>query len=211
MNRQITKLAVAALILVAALIVATTYWQTWAAAGLAEKQDNAIQRVAQFSIKRGKIFAADGTVLATNVRRKVGGRTLYFRRYPQGTLFAQLVGYSTQVRSRAGLERSENAYLTASNANLGTVLNKTFDKLKGATVKGNSLLLTVRPAVQRLAMAQLAGKCGAAVALEPRTGKVLVLASQPSYDPNLVEKRFNRIPKVSAGCTGPLLNRATAG
>ena len=36
MNRQITKLAVASLILLAALIVGTTYWQTWASAGLAE-------------------------------------------------------------------------------------------------------------------------------------------------------------------------------
>ena len=213
MNRQITKLAVAALILVAALIVATTYWQTWAAAGLAEKQDNAIQRVAQFSIKRGKIFAANGTVLATNVRRRVGGRTLYFRRYPQGPLFAQLVGYSTQVRSRAGLERSENAYLTSSNSNLSTVLDRTLDKLKGVTIEGNDLFLSVRPGIQRVAMQQLAGKCGAAVVMNPRTGKIYALASQPTYDPNLVEKHFNRIRTTSSGCrfAAPLLNRATAG
>ena len=123
MNKQITKLAVASLILLAALVVATTYWQTWASASLAAKQDNAIQRVAQFRIKRGLIRAADGTLLATNVRRKVGGQTLYFRRYPTGKLFANLVSYSTQVRSRAGLEQSENAYLTASNANLSTIFN----------------------------------------------------------------------------------------
>src|SRR5919199_2523397 len=213
MNRQITKLAVAALILVAALIVATTYWQTWATASLAAKQDNAIQRVAQFRIKRGKILAADGTVLATNVRRKVGGQTLYFRRYPTGGLFAQLVGYSTQVRSRAGLERSENAYLTSSNSNLSTVLDRTLDRLKGITIQGNDLFLTVRPRIQRLAMEQLAGKCGAAVVMNPRTGKVYALASQPTYDPNLVERHFNRIRTTSAGCrfAAPLLNRAAAG
>jgi peptidoglycan glycosyltransferase len=212
-NRQIAKLAVAALVLLAALIVATTYWQTWAAASLAEKQDNAIQRVAQFEIKRGLIRAADGTVLARNVRRKVGGRTLYFRRYPTAGLFAQLVGYSTQVRSRAGLERSENAYLTSSNSNLGTVLNRTLDRLKGVTIKGNDLILSARPRIQRLAMEQLAGKCGAAVVMNPRTGKVYALASQPTYDPNLVEKHFNRIRTQSAGCrfAAPLLNRATAG
>ena len=50
---QITKLALVALALVTALIVATTYWQTWAAAGLADRQDNSIQRVAQFTIRRG--------------------------------------------------------------------------------------------------------------------------------------------------------------
>jgi peptidoglycan glycosyltransferase len=212
-NRQISKLAVASLILLAALIVATTYWQTWASAGLAAKQDTAIQRVAQFRIKRGKILAADGTVLATNVRRKIGGQTLYFRRYPTGGLFAQLVGYSTQVRSRAGIERDENAYLTASNSNLGTVLDKTIDKLKGVTIKGNDLILSVRPGLQRLAMNQLAGKCGAAVVLNPKTGRVYALASRPTYDPNLVEKHFNRIRATGAPCrpAAPLLNRATAG
>ncbi len=145
MNRQITKLAVASMILLAALIVGTTYWQTWASAGLAEKQDNAIQRVAQFRIKRGLIRAADGTILATNVKRKVDGQTLYFRRYPTGRLFANLVGYSTQGRSRAGLEQSENAYLTSSNANLSTIFNKTLDKIKGVTITGNDLVLSSRP------------------------------------------------------------------
>jgi penicillin-binding protein A len=212
-NRQITKLAVASLILLAALIVGTTYWQTWASAGLAEKQDNAIQRVAQFRIKRGVIRAADGTLLATNVRRRVGGQTLYFRRYPTGKLFAQLVGYSTQARSRAGLEQSENAYLTSSNANLGTLLNKAIDKLKGVTITGNDLVLSVRPGLQRIAMAQLAGKCGAAVVMNPKTGKVYALASQPSYDPNLVERHFNKIQAIRAPCqpAAPLLNRATNG
>ena len=213
MNRQVTKLAVASLILLSALIVATTYWQTWASAGLAEKQDNAIQRVAQFRIKRGVIRAADGTLLATNVRRKAGGQTLYFRRYPTRGLFAQLVGYSTQVRSRAGLEESENAYLTSSNANLGTILNKTLDKIKGVTITGNDLILSVRPRIQRLAMSQLAGKCGAAVVMNPKTGKVYALASQPTYDPNLVENHFNLIKAPGAPChpAAPLLNRATDG
>ncbi|TMM27663.1 MAG: penicillin-binding protein 2 [Actinobacteria bacterium] len=213
MNRQITKLAVASLILLAALIVATTYWQTWASAGLAEKQDNAIQRVAQFRIKRGLIRAADGTILATNVRRKVGGQTLYFRRYPTGRLFADLVGYSTQGRSRAGVEQSENAYLTSSNANLSTIFNKTIDRIKGVTITGNDLILSVRPSIQRLANQQLAGKCGAAVVMNPKTGKVYALASQPTYDPNLVENHFNLIKAPGAPChpAAPLLNRATDG
>jgi peptidoglycan glycosyltransferase len=212
-NRQITKLAVAGMILLAALIVGTTYWQTWASATLAEKQDNAIQRVAQFRIKRGIIRAADGTVLAANVRRKVAGQTLYFRTYPTHGLFAQLIGYSTQVRSRAGLEQSENAYLTASNANLDTIFRKTLDKIKGVTITGNDLVLSVRPSVQRLAMQQLAGKCGAAVVMNPKTGRVYAIASQPTYDPNLVEKHFNRIKAPNAPChpAAPLLNRATAG
>jgi len=83
-------------VLIAALIVGTTYWQTWANAGLADRQDNAIRLVAQFSIKRGMVYAGDGmTLLALNVRQKVGGRTLYFRRFQIWQLFAAVVGSST--------------------------------------------------------------------------------------------------------------------
>jgi peptidoglycan glycosyltransferase len=212
-NRQISQLAVFALVLIAALIVGTTYWQTWAAGGLAARQDNAIQRVAQFTIKRGKIIAADGTVLATNFSKRVEGHTLYFRRYPTGPLFAHIVGYSTQSRSRAGLERSENDFLTASDTNLSSLYNTTLAQLKGVTVTGNDLHLTVRTGAQRLAMSALSGQCGAAVVLDPRTGKVLVMASQPSYDPNLVEHNFNLILRAPRACTpgSPLLNRATDG
>src|SRR3982751_4356285 len=116
MNKQISRVAIVALVMLAALIVATTYWQAWEAPSLAAKQDNAIQRVAQFRIKRGLIYASDGkTALAANIVRKRGGQTLYYRRYPTHGLASQTVGYSTVGRSRAGIEREENTYLTASN------------------------------------------------------------------------------------------------
>ena len=213
MNRQIARLALVGVGLVAALIVATTYWQTWATAGLADRQDNEIQRVAQFSIKRGLIRAADGTILATNRKRRVGGQTLYFRRYPQRGLFAHVVGYSTQSRSRSGLESSENDYLTGSNANLKTILDTTYDRIRGVTVKGNDLWLTVRPGAQKVAMEQLAGKCGSVVVLDTHTGAVLVMASRPTFDSNLVERDFSSINNIRASCrpAAPLLNRATDG
>jgi penicillin-binding protein A len=214
-NPQITKLAVATLALLVALIVGTTYWQTWASAGLADRQDNSIQRVAQFTVDRGRILADDGTPLAVNSRRKVAGKTLFLRRYPQGGLFSQLVGYSTQSRSRSGLERSLNDYLTGSNTDLNTVLHTTFDRLQGATVKGNNVFLTVNPRAQRIALRQLGDRCGAVVALEPSTGKVLVLASSPGFNPNLVDKPggYARILRTRAQCSpaSPLLNRATDG
>jgi len=109
MNKQVSHVGIAALVLLAALIVGTTYWQTWANAGLANRQDNEIRLVAQFSIKRGKIYAADDrTLLAANVTEKRGSQTLYFRRYPTGPIFSDVVGYSTQTRNRTGLEDSYN-------------------------------------------------------------------------------------------------------
>jgi penicillin-binding protein A len=214
MNAAISRVAVFALVMIGALIVATTYWQTWAAPGLNDRKENAIQRVAQFTIDRGRIYASDGrTLLATNRVRRVKGKTLYFRRYPQRGLAAHVVGYSTQVRSRAGLERSMNDFLTGSNANLTTVVDTTLDKLKGTHVTGNDLVLTLDARAQAVALRALGRNCGAAVAIDPQTGAVLVMASSPTYDPNLVEGHFRQINRVRADCVKPaaLLNRATAG
>jgi penicillin-binding protein A len=216
MNNQISRVALFALVLLAALVVATTYWQTWAAGGLAARQDNEIQRVAQFEIKRGLIYASDGhTVLASNVKRKAGGKTLYFRTYPTHGFASQTVGYSTQSRSRAGIEREENAYLTASNKSLGTIFHTLGDRLRGATITGNDLVLTLHKGAQNLAQHLLEGKCGAAVALNPKTGAVYVMASSPTYDPNLIEKPngYAKIQRTQAACkpAAPLLNRATQG
>jgi peptidoglycan glycosyltransferase len=211
-NKQITRLALTGVGLIVVLVVATTYWQAWAAGDLADRQDNQIERVAQFTIKRGEI-RSKGTVFARNRAQKVGGRTLYFREYPQRGLAAHVHGYSTQSRFRTGLERSMNDYLTGSNANLSTVLDTTLDRLKGATIKGNDLRLTLNPKAQRTALNALGSRCGAVVALEPSTGRVLVMASSPTYDPNLVEEDFDQVLAVKADCKRPdaLLNRATAG
>jgi peptidoglycan glycosyltransferase len=212
-NPQIRRLSVVAVLLLVALIVATTYWQAWAAGDLADRQDNTLAQVAQFTIDRGLIYTVDGTVLAANRGRKVDGRSYFFRRYPSGDLASNIVGYSTQSRFRTGLEQSENDYLTASNAHLTTVLDKTLDRLEGVTVKGNSLVLTLNAKAQALANQALASNCGAVVALDPSTGKVLVMATSPRYDPNLVERDFERIAKANGNCTSasPLVNRATAG
>jgi peptidoglycan glycosyltransferase len=215
-NRQITRLAVAAVVLVASLIVATTYWQAWAAPSLQDRQDNAIERVAQFQIDRGPIRNQRGGVpLATNRQEEVGGSTFYFREYPQGRLTAHVVGYATQARSRAGLERSLNAYLTGSNAQLATVLDTALDRLRGGTVRGNAATLTLNLRGQRAATAALGDRCGAVVAIEPKTGRVLVHVSSPGYDPNLIEKDFERAQAAPGAECGPnpapLLVRATDG
>jgi penicillin-binding protein A len=214
MNKQIVRLTYVSLILVGALVVMTTYWQTWASAGLADRQDNAIRRVAEFSVNRGLVFSWQPRKrLARNEEKKVDRRSLFFRQYPQGSLVAHLVGYSTVGRSRTGLERSLNDYLTAANANLSTLVDKALDDFRGKVVQGNDVVTTINLDAQQVAMDALAGQCGAVVALDPRTGKVRVMASSPTFDPNLAERRFGQIERTEASCepAAPLLNRASAG
>ena len=66
-----------------------------------------------------------------------------------------------------------------------------------------------------MALNALGRRCGAVVALEPRTGRVLVMVSSPTYNPNQVESKggWARINNLRADCApaAPLVNRAADG
>jgi peptidoglycan glycosyltransferase len=212
-NPQIRRLFFVFAVLFVALIGMSTWW-LWRAPELEAKRGNPNLIVRQLTIKRGLIYASDGkTVLAKNRRKRVRGDDWYLRTYPREGLAAQVVGYSTIERARTGLEESLNDYLTGSNANLSTIVDRTINKLKGITQEGNDVVTTIDIRAQRAAMQALAGKCGAVVALEPSSGRVLVMASSPTYDPNLIERNYRRATSVSGPCdpASPLLNRATQG
>jgi peptidoglycan glycosyltransferase len=212
-NPQIRRLFLVFAFLFVALIATATYW-LWRAPDLEARQGNP-QIVRELEIERGLILGANGrTRLAANRKRTLeDGTVWYLRRYPQRSLTAHAVGYSTVGRSRTGLEKSMNDFLTGSNANLSTIFDTTLDKLRGIPRQGNDLVTTLDLDAQRAAVQGLAGKCGAAVALEPATGRVLALASAPSFDPNLVETDFDSIEAITAPCkpAAPLLDRGTAG
>ena len=69
--------------LIVALIVGTTYWQTWARPGLAARQDNEIQRVAEFQVRRGLILAPE-RVLARNRAAERRGQDALLPPVPPG-------------------------------------------------------------------------------------------------------------------------------
>jgi peptidoglycan glycosyltransferase len=214
-NKQIRHVSVAALILLAVLIVSTTYWQTWAVGDLAARKDNATEIILRQTIDRGKIFGADGTVLATNHRTRKHGLTIFTRHYPQNDLAPQVTGYSTKYGTTTGLESSLDDYLTGANTNLSNTLKQTLDKLGGQTVHGDDVHLTLKPAIQRLALDQLAGRCGAVVVLDAKTGAVYAMASSPTYDANLMVQPngFDKVKKIKGTCGDhtALQNNATAG
>jgi len=216
-NRQLIRLALVAVGLLIALVVATTYWQSWAAGGLAARQDNAVELVSQFQVSRGLIIASNGkTVLAANRAVKRNGQTFFFRRYPQGGLAAQTIGYSTSAYSQTGLEQSLNAFLTGANTNLSNAIERTLNRLGGATVYGNNVVLTINAKAQALAQQLLGNRCGAIVAMNPRTGAVEVMASSPTYNQNLIlqPNGYGKVLKIGGACGGggsALLNRTTDG
>jgi peptidoglycan glycosyltransferase len=215
-NAQLNRLALVAVLMLAALIVATTYWQSWEAGSLAARQDNAVELVSQFQVSRGLILAANGkTVLAANRKLKRNGQNFFFRRYPSHGLAAQTIGYSTSALSQTGLELSLNDYLTGSTTNLSNAIQRTLDRLGGGTVYGDNVVLTINAGAQALAQQLLGDRFGAVVAMNPRTGAVYVMASSPTYDPNLIDKPggYAKVLKTKGQCgdSSALLNRATDG
>ncbi len=62
MNKQLRHVSVVALVLLAVLIVSTTYWQTWARADLANRKDNSVSLIARLTVDRGKFLGAGGTL-----------------------------------------------------------------------------------------------------------------------------------------------------
>ena len=108
-----------------------------------------------------------------------------------------------------------NDFLTGSNANLSTVVNRTIDKLRGLTQEGNYLVLTIDAEVQRSRSALLEGECAALPSRSIRKpARVLAMASSPTVQPE--SRRGPNSTEILAArgpCTpaAPLLNRATQG
>lgn len=206
MNERMARVFGVLAIGFAGIVGLLTWWQLLAAGDLQAKSYNNQRAYYEQRIKRGQILLADSTIVARSTSQVTrDGDRIWTRTYPRAELAPHLIGYSTIGKSRTGVERSRNDYLTGSARKLGTLLTK----LQGERgITGDSIRLTLDASGQREAREALDGKIGAVVALEPRTGKVLVSASAPTFDPNLVEDNFRQIASQP---DAPLLNRATQG
>lgn len=196
MNDQIVKLFAVVLVLFGLLVFFTSRWTVFDASALNNNSLNSREAIAQAKIKRGRILAADGTVLARSV--PAGGGT-WKRTYPTGSLFSQVVGYWTgQAGNEAGLELSRGKELKGVRTGVSSV----FGPLNGDKRVGDDVHTALDPKAQAAAKAGLAGRPGSVVAIDPRTGGILAMYSDPSYDSN----------HPNAPCADACqLNRATQG
>ena len=77
---------------------------------------------------------------------------------------------------------------------------------------GENITLTIDIKLQQFAEELLKGKIGSIVAIEPKTGEILTLASNPTWDPSIMigRKRGSNYMSLLTDPTKPLMNRATA-
>ncbi|HET9124905.1 MAG TPA: penicillin-binding protein 2 [Solirubrobacteraceae bacterium] len=177
MNDQIVKLFGFILVLFALLVFFTSKVTVFNASALDSNPLNHLTAIHDAKIKRGAILADNGTVLAKSVPAGGGEWT---RTYPQGSLFAQTVGYWRGSGDDAGLESYYAGRLNGRTSSISSV----FGPLSSTLQVGDTLHTSLDPKAQRAARAGLAGRVGAVVALNPRTGSVLALYANPTFDPN---------------------------
>jgi peptidoglycan glycosyltransferase len=177
-NTPILRIFAFIVVLFGLLLVWTTRWTVIEAQKLQNNPLNVRTLLDELKIKRGRILADDGTVLAKSVPGPGG---TWRRAYPTGPLFAQAVGYSSAAAGdSAGLERSRVTELRGAQTGLSSV----FGQLGSSPRVGNDVYTTLDPRAQRVAVAGLAGRVGSVVALDPRTGAVKVMYSNPTYNDN---------------------------
>ena len=202
MNRQIIKLFGFLLVLYALLFGFTSYWSIFDADSLKANQANRRPLLEEQTIKRGSILASDGSVIARSIPRGSGNNKVYVRRYPQGSLFGNPIGYSFVTQGRVGFELSHNDELVGNKTEFLSVL----DQLQGHSQVGDNVQSALDPAAQQAAVNGLAGRRGSVVALDPSTGQVRAMVSIPEYDPNQIPKHFAQFNRDQSA---PLFNRAT--
>ena len=201
-QRSLGRIATLFTILFALLAARFAWLQLVAAPQIAAYRSN--PRRSMLAVGRGRILAADGSVLA-----ETRGAHRY---YPLGSALAQVVGYASRRYGTAGLERAYDALLAApeQSSQPGAQVERLLEMLSGAPPRvGDDLITTIVPQVERALAGALSEHARAAgVVLDPRDGAVLAIASVPSFDPNSMGVSFARALRNKQS---PLLDRALEG
>jgi penicillin-binding protein 2 len=158
------------------------------------------------------------------------------RRYPEGTMGAQMLGYAGEINDqeldqrrsagyrlgdligKTGVERKYEEVLRGQDGAEFVVVNAMGKRVSTLSegpprlpIAGHDVTLTIDLDVQRAMDEVMADiQAGAAVAIDPRDGSVLAMVSKPAFDPNEFSRgiSFARWQELSAQGGNPLLNRA---
>lgn len=156
------------------------------------------------------------------------------RSYPLGTTACHVVGYINEIdRWRLtklsdygyktkdlvgfqGVEEKYDYYLRQEEGGLSFEVDYRGRLSRTLGFKqpenGRDIQLTLDIRIQRIAEEVIAGQIGAVVVMDPQSGEVLALVSEPAYDPSVFIRQDNQaINLLFADKNAPLINRAISG
>jgi peptidoglycan glycosyltransferase len=215
-NAPLRRVGVVVLVLFALLFLNLNWVQAYKADAYRNNEHNGRVQLTEYQRQRGSITATAGrdqVPIAKSI--ETNDQLKYLRQYPlDPAAFAMITGFKPVNGVATGIERAEDDFLSGrSDALFSERLREMFTGTKAA---GGNVLLTINKNVQEKAYNDLVNnqnkvKTGAIVALDPKTGGILAMASIPSYDPNPLSAHSGgkaAYDKVNGDPAKPLLNRA---
>lgn len=212
MNSQIRRLYLVVVGMILVLAFAATYVQFVAAGQLNADSRNSRTILHAAERDRGPIIVA-GEAIARSV--PIADTKRFQRFYQSGPLYAAVTGwFSSSLSSATGLEAAADDVFEGDAPSLFT--QRVQSLVTGSARRGGGTVLTIDPQVQAAAAEAFAGRRGAAVALDPRTGAIRALYSSPSFDPNELASSDTAQADaywqvLTQDPASPLKNRAIAG
>jgi peptidoglycan glycosyltransferase len=181
-NKPLRRIAIFCGLLMLALMIRDNWLQYVQADALQKNEKNRRIAIERYAQPRGDIIV-DGKPI-TGSKRTSGSDFEYKRTYKNGPMWAPVTGYASQAFGATQLESIEDGILTGNADQL--FFRNTLDMLTGKKKQGGNVVTTLNSAAQKAAYEGLKrqGGKGAVAAIEPSTGKILALASYPSYDPS---------------------------
>lgn len=212
MNRQLKRVTLVMLVMFLTLFVSTSVIQVVQADELAQYPGNKRTVYDSYEVQRGAILV-EGVPIALSVPSP----DIYsFQRvYPDGTMWTPVTGYTNPIlHSATGIEAAMNSVLS------GTSASQFFSRLErifsGQAPRGSNVALSLDAAAQRAAVEGLGELQGAVIAIEPATGRILAMASSPTFDANTLaahdaDEVLQAFGLLEADPARPLENRAIGG
>ncbi|ELS54641.1 MULTISPECIES: peptidoglycan D,D-transpeptidase FtsI family protein [Streptomyces] len=212
MNKPLRRIAIFCGLLILTLLIRDNWLQYVKADALQDNVNNRRISIERYAQPRGDIIVGGNPI--TGSVETTGSDFKWKRTYKNGPMWAPVTGYASQAFGATQLESIEDGILTGNDDRL--FFRNTLDMITGKDQQGGNVVTTLNAAAQKAAYNGLKerGK-GAVVALEPSTGKILALASYPSYDPSSFAgnststdtKAWQKLQKKN-NPDDPMLNRA---
>ncbi|WP_424214390.1 peptidoglycan D,D-transpeptidase FtsI family protein [Streptomyces sp. BI20] len=180
MNKTIRRASVFCLLLVLALLVRVTWVQAYKGQALADDDHNRRNLMARWESPLGNIIVNGEAITGS---KATGGKEFAYKRtYVDGPLYAPVTGYVSQAFGASMLEGVYKNVLNGTDPRLKTFM----DLLTNKRPDPGNVITTIDKDVQKAAWDALKGLEGSAAAIDPKTGEILALVNNPSYDPGRI-------------------------
>lgn len=182
--------------------LSTGWWAVIRGPDLLTRTDNARRSIADRYVRRGSLLDRSNQPITVTTQTD----TIFIRNYIY-TELAPVTGYTHPVFGQAGLEATLDGYLRGFQGNPSRLV-WWHHLLYGTPPPGLDIRLSIDLDLQKQADELLGSHAGAIILLNAQSGEILVMASHPTYDPNLLDETGDQLQNDPRA---PLVNRAAQG